>query len=211
MNKMIQNLFPTYLLHKKFKDYKLTNKKVIPILNELFNQKNALVPPWISTGWTKSTFPRVQGMNPIGKKLDILPEMKEATEAMLDACQEYFDLLKVSKKYKPELQEVWAQRYTEGRGDVHNHTKSLVGGALYLHVEGEQTITFENHLLHLYDSNLLSSFESESFSYTVKLEAGDLLVWPGWMNHSIEAKLPDNWNDDATRITVPFMAIGVEK
>lgn len=208
---MIENLFPTYLLYKKFENYKITYEKVKPKLNELFNQKNGLVPPWISTGWTRSTFPRTQGMDPIGKTLDKLPEMKEATQFILDACQEYFHILKVKKNLKPEIKEMWAQRYTEGIGDTHNHTASLVGGALYLHTEGEQTINFENHLLAIYDRHLLSSFQSDAFSYTFKLEAGDLLLWPGWMNHSIQAKLPYNWNNDATRISMPFMAIGVKR
>lgn len=208
---MIQNIFPSYLYRVKYLDYKKTYEKVLPKLNELWNQYDALIPPWISTGWTRSSFPRKPGMDPVGKRLDTLPEMQEAMVTVYEACEEYFKLLKINDNLKPDVQEMWAQRYTEGIGDNHNHTKYVLGGGLYLLVEGEQTITFENPSVSLYDDHLLKDFEPDALRQTILLEPGDLILWPGWMNHLIEAKKPNNWNGGATRITLPFMANGIPR
>jgi hypothetical protein len=207
---MIKNIFSTYLYRVKFHEYQKTYKKILPILEKLWSQDTALIPPWISTGWTRSSFPRLSTMDPIGKRLDTVPEMAEAMDFIYNSCEEYFKLLNIRSDLKPDIQEMWAQRYVEGVGDNHNHTKYLLGGGLYLLVEGEQTITFEHPSVSLYEKSLLTDFDQTALTETILLEPGDLILWPGWMNHQIVAKKPNNWKSGPTRITLPFMANGLQ-
>lgn len=204
----IENIFGGLLYRAKVERYKETLEAMTPLLNELFWQHDGLIPPWISTGWTRSTFPRYSYMNPVGAALHTVPEMSDMMDQLQTHLIEYCKLLGLNTKYTPQVDVMWAQRYIEGVGDNHNHTSHLISGGLYLLVEGEQTIYFDNPATQLYDSNLLDKFDEEQLRKKIILEPGDIILWPGWMNHQIEAKKPKNWNGGATRITVPLMANG---
>ena len=75
-------------------------------------------------------------------------------------------------------------------------------------IEGEQTIYFDNPATQLYNSDLLNKFDREQLRKKIILEPGDIILWPGWINHEIIAKKPSIWDGGATRITIPFMVNG---
>lgn len=204
----VENIFGAPLYRAKAENYKETLEEMTPLLNELFWQHDGLIPPWISTGWTRSTFPRYSHMNPIGKKLHTVLEMSSMMEQLQFHLNKYWKLLGLDTKYTPYVDVMWAQRYIEGVGDNHNHINHLVSGGLYLLVKGEQTIYFDNPATQLYNPKILDRFNDGELRRKIILEPGDIILWPGWMNHEIEAKKPADWDGGATRITVPFMANG---
>lgn len=204
----VENLFGSPLYTAKVTGYDETLTAMTALLDELFWQHDGLIPPWISTGWTRSTFPRYEHMNPIGKKLHTVPEMASMMEQINFHLCKYWKILGLDEKYSPYVDVMWGQRYVEGVGDNHNHTNHLVSGGLYLLVKGEQTIYFDHPGTQLYNPKLLNRFNKETLRKKLVLEPGHIVLWPGWMNHEIVAKKPSNWNDDATRITIPFMANG---
>mgnify|MGYP003641063965 FL=1 len=204
----VENIFGAPLYRAKVEKYKETLEAMTPLLNELFWQHDGLIPPWISTGWTRSTFPRYSHMNPIGRALHTVPQMSDMMDQLQTHLTEYWKLLGLNTKYTPYVDVMWAQRYIEGVGDNHNHPDHLISGGLYLLIKGEQTIYFDNPATQLYNSDLLNKFDREQLRKKIILEPGDIILWPGWINHEIIAKKPSIWDGGATRITIPFMVNG---
>ncbi len=203
---MILEWFGNPIYRTKLENYKDVYNIIIDDLNKLFYQDDGLVPPWISTGFTRSTFPRYEHMDPNGKLLFQNPKLKETMEHIQELLKEYWTMLNLNSNYDPNVEVMWAQRYETGIGDNHNHPNHLIGGGLYLLVEGEQTITFDHPSKSLYNKKLMPLFQQESLRETILLEPGDIIFWPGWMYHEIEAKTPQSWKKgDPTRITLPFM------
>lgn len=84
----------------------------------------------------------------------------------------------------------------------HHHAKNLLGGTYYINVpENSGKIGFFNPNMFAYYNN---QDPREKFllitDFDIQPSNGDLLIWPGWMDHEISA----NNTADQNRITVSF-------
>ena len=206
---MTETWFPIEIIRTKIERRQETLDAVLPHLEQLWAQHDALIPPWISSGGTYSTFPRNDKMDIAGKLLHEHPAMADAVEQIMIQVKEYWKVLGLDPSLTPVIQNMWAQRYIDGVGDKHNHPEFLIAGGLYLHVSGPQKIVFENPIALLYQPELVSAFDKDKLDVTIDLELSDLILWPGWMNHTITAEKPADWTSGPTRITLPFMVNGV--
>lgn len=105
---------------------------------------------------------------------------------------------------------MWGQSYISGIGFMHNHSEFSIAGGLYLECQGLQQMVFEHPHALLYPSHIRSTFAKEALEITIDVEEGDLILWPGWMNHMVLAQAPADWpNNYGSRISLPFMINGV--
>jgi hypothetical protein len=211
---MIEYWFPSPIIRTKISNSREILNDLLPYLNELWTQPDALIPPWIGTSTgghpNYSSFPTKETMDQGGKLLHQRSEMKDAIDQIMPHVLDYFNLLKVDKNLKPEITDMWCQTYISGIGFMHNHSEFLIGGGLYLECQGLQQMVFEHPHALLYEPHIRSSFPKESLEITVDVEEGDLILWPGWMNHMVVAQAPAGWpNNYGSRISLPFMINGV--
>lgn len=84
----------------------------------------------------------------------------------------------------------------------HHHSMNLLGGTYYIDVPPS------TGKIGFYDPNPFAYFNNQAPldkfllmpDFKFHTRAGDLLIWPGWMDHEISA----NSTPDSTRITVSF-------
>lgn len=203
----MDQVFPNYIYRKKVTGYQKALKDIKSHLDELWSQEDAMVPPWISKGEeTYSTYPKNDRLDPNGNQLHLHPAMKEIIPQINDMIREYQKVLELDESLEFYINEMWSQKYINGIGKNHNHPEYLISGGLYLLVEGTQRITMEDPAVLLFNQELIPYFKKERLKKVIDLEEGDVLLWPGWMNHEIEAIKPKDWNTkNPTRITMPFM------
>lgn len=203
----MDQVFPNYIYRKKVTGYQKALEDIKSHLDELWSQEDAMVPPWISKGEeTYSTYPKNDRLDPRGNQLHLHPAMKEIMPQINDMIREYQKVLELDESLEFYINEMWSQKYINGIGKNHNHPEYLISGGLYLLVEGNQRITMEDPAVLLFNQELIPYFKKERLKKVIDLEEGDVLLWPGWMNHEIEAIKPKDWNTkDPTRITMPFM------
>ena len=213
---MIYNWFPSPIIHTKIGNSREILNAILPYLNELWSQPDALIPPWIGTSTGSSinysTFPTNDTMDPGGRSLHTRPEMQDAVTQLMTHVNEYWKLMKLDPAMNPVITDMWCQTYISGTGFKHNHDEYLIGGGLYFECNGKQQMIFESPIPMLYQPHLLDAFPQESLEVTVDLEEGDLILWPGWMNHTVVAQAPEGWpNNYGSRISLPFMINGIKK
>lgn len=204
---MFEDRYPIY--RNKLTCIQETTQGILPYLETLWNQHDALVPPWVATGGAFSTFPKKEGMDINGKLLHQHPAMSNAINEISTMIDTYWQEINLSQKYKPEIDVMWAQRYIIGEGHNHNHPEYVISGGLYLHVSGKQKITMQTASVSLYNKEVHSALDKTHWD--IDLEIGDVLIWPGWMYHSISSVAPENHDGSPTRITMPFMVKAVER
>tara|TARA_R110000803_G_scaffold170976_1_gene233910 strand:- start:256 stop:933 length:678 start_codon:yes stop_codon:yes gene_type:complete len=103
--------------------------------------------------------------------------------------------LNYNSKLKPGIRQMWALKTLPGGTSVypHNHSPYPLAGVLYLKLEkGMGNIIFENpnnlvvgmdpYNWDEWNSNTNRSFVQD----TVKVETGDLIIFPGWLRHFTE-------------------------
>ena len=102
------------------------------------------------------------------------------------------------------ITESWiAKTISGGHHSIHNHPNSLFSGVLYLQTPTDSSILFH------YDNDLFKNFNFE-FNFNnfneynskvsrVMLNNSDLIIFPSWLNHSVEIN-----NSQTERIVLGF-------
>lgn len=175
-------------------------------LIDLYNQSPTKEGNFYGTGLTTYFF------NDFTSHLDTLPIFKELSEMILLKATEYVNnrILELNKLginlEKPkelEIVNLWfnVNPYGGYQGK-HHHAMNLLGGTYYINTpEDSGKIIFSNPNPFSYLKNqepVINHLTSSDFRFNP--EPGDLLIWPGWMDHEITSN--DNVNDN--RITVSF-------
>lgn len=158
--------------------------------------------------------------------LDSLPEFQELKQLILTKSEQYirnrakvmqehgvFGIVNdVEFKLKDvglTISKLWFNVNPKGGYQGrHHHSSNLLGGTYYLSVpESSGAIGFTNPNQFSYLNNQRPRHEHLTIdSFTMYTEAGDLLIWPGWMDHEISLNVVSeprmtlswgvNWGDD---------------
>ena len=93
----------------------------------------------------------------------------------------------------------WCSVYREGdHHGSHNHPNSLIAGTYYAQVVADSSsITLEapwkNHVMH-------DTLPFKESTYPYKPNAGDMLLWPSWLDHRVNPQV----KTDNPRIAISF-------
>lgn len=181
---MIHNLKPVPIYHQKCH---LNIKTVLDYLNKIDYEYISKNDNYFSTN-TKIL--NDNKLYDIKKEID--KKVLEFTTSILGIEQELY------------ITESWiAKTISGGHHSIHNHPNSLFSGVLYLQTPTDSSILFH------YDNDLFKNFNFE-FNFNnfneynskvsrVMLNNSDLIIFPSWLNHSVEIN-----NSQTERIVLGF-------
>lgn len=207
------NPFPAPIAYDK--DSKVSNHDyLIALVNDLYSQSPVKEEGnFYNNGFTTYFY------EDFTSHLDVLPELNELKQLIINKSEEY--LIELAKHMELhggpnhqiiklklhnvgiKIQKMWFNVNPPGayQGN-HHHSKNLLGGTYYLSIpENSGKIVFgsPNQFAWYknqdpYDSHLLFD------KFDISTLDGDLLIWPGWMDHEISL----NKNSKDNRITISW-------
>ncbi len=136
--------------------------------------------------------------NSVSKYVSVLDNTE--LEFCKKVCQEHLDIyIKNTLDCKQEfyITNSWIARSKPGESHhVHFHPNSIVSGVLYLQAFENCGNIILHHKSSLrqnfdfsYDLNSYNIFNSQTWRYSVK--TGNILIFPSWVNHSVEENRSD--------------------
>jgi len=124
----------------------------------------------------------------IKRDMHTWPELKEIVEFIEYHSRIYWKEIGYKDSMKPGIYEMWVNRYPPGSFiDYHNHSPIHMTSTFILKAEKTSgNIIFENPLQTLlkhqpYEVNAENFYHL--FEYEVESSAGDLIIFPGYLNH----------------------------
>lgn len=186
-------MFPTTLLSCRLPEHERLNDSLV----EYINKERSAAPD----GRTRSNALGWQSGN-----LDFdVPVVAEFAKLVLERAREYGLALKWSLPSHMQLvmREIWANANGKyAYNNVHNHPNSLLSGVYYVRVEGNCGD------LSLFDPRKQAWTMQPEYSerdsmnspvHFIGPEAGSLIIFPSWLEHSVNQNL-----SDADRISISF-------
>jgi uncharacterized protein (TIGR02466 family) len=133
------------------------------------------------------------------RELNNTQELRKIKSFINEHAEIFWKELGYSDKQKPSVFEMWTNRYKTGSFiDMHNHSPIQLTASFYLQqpLDGGNLV-FENPIASLlkhqpYDHSLIRD-NPEHWEYTVPIKTGDLVIFPGYLNHRT---LPNNSTRD---------------
>jgi uncharacterized protein (TIGR02466 family) len=135
------------------------------------------------------------------RDLHELPQFQKLKSFIENHAKIYWQQLGYNEYYNPKVIEMWCNIYrNESFIDLHNHAPRTLTSSFYLRKESKiGNIVFEHPLstllkhqpYYIDKNNYHKLFEEE-----IDAEGGDLIIFPGWLNHKT---LP---NGDEDRIMI---------
>lgn len=177
--KMINSLFPIKIYKTKFtgdmSSLLGTLEKFIEFDNTLINNQGSM---------------RGNGVCSYVERRDLhtLPEFKLLVDFITEQAANYWRELNYDDFYKPKIVEMWYNVYKKDSFiDLHNHAPRVLTSSFYLRkTPGVGNIVFENplstllkHQPYQINKNTYHTLFEQEFD----AETGDLVLFPGWLNH----------------------------
>lgn len=136
--------------------------------------------------------------NSVSKNVSVLDHIE--LNQCKQICQEHLDIyIKNTLDCKQEfyITNSWIARSRPGeKHHVHFHPNSIVSGVLYLQATkncGDLILhhksSLRNNFDFSYDVNSYNIFNSQTWRYNVT--SGNILIFPSWVNHSVEENCSD--------------------
>ena len=136
------------------------------------------------------------------RDLHTLDEFKGLVNFINKHVQRYWQEINYDPCYKPYVEEMWYNVYKKDAFiDIHNHAPRVMTASFYVTKEsGNSNIIFENPMSLLLKHQpyyINKDLYHTEFEQEVDAQSGDLIIFPGWLNH----KSVKN-NSDADRIMI---------
>jgi uncharacterized protein (TIGR02466 family) len=137
------------------------------------------------------------------RKLHNHDEFKLLVSLIETHANRYWRALEYAPLQKPKVYEMWTNVYKKDSFiEMHSHSPVTITASFYLQqpVNGGN-LAFENPMLQLmkhqpYDPALIR-YHSETWEYSVPVKTGDLILFPGYLNHRTDPN-----QSDQDRITI---------
>jgi uncharacterized protein (TIGR02466 family) len=131
------------------------------------------------------------------RNLHQLPEFKIVVDFITEHMNHFWHELGYSGS--PFLYEHWANRYPPGAFiDIHNHAPIPLTASFYLKKEPDAgDLVFENPLETTLKHQPYAKLHNRDqyhalFDYNVEIAEGDLVIFPGWLNHRTQCNRSDS-------------------
>ena len=136
------------------------------------------------------------------RELHLNPAFKDITDVIFQHVNIFWKEL--GYNHTPYIYEMWTNKYPpESFIDAHNHAPIPLTVSFYLKKETNAgNLVFENPLEALLKHQPIKALQDRNayhtlFDYEVKVEAGDLVIFPGWLRHKTQV---NNSNSDRIMI-----------
>ena len=139
----------------------------------------------------------------------VLDRWPTLNRTILDCCQQFAnEVLGIRDPLR--ITQSWINRYRPGEYiHQHNHPNSLVSATWYWQLPETAEILFHRHALNSahtwtmkFDRHGDSASGFAAQITSIRVEEGDLLIWPSYLVHSVPA-----WNHDEPRYSLSLNAM----
>jgi uncharacterized protein (TIGR02466 family) len=130
------------------------------------------------------------------------PCLKQLKKELLNAVDKYYiNIIDAKDKINPYITQSWLNY--SNKGDYHHsheHPNSLVSGVFYIKAdEQKDKITFHKNFYSTIKLRPKNYNLWNSLSWWIPVKSGDILLFPSYLNHSVETK-----EDNDIRISLAF-------
>jgi uncharacterized protein (TIGR02466 family) len=155
--------------------------------------------------YIKNLKKRENVLNTVTTNTNVLkdPILTDLKQFILKEVNVYFsEIIKTNNVITPYITQSWCN-YTyqnQGHHHQHRHQNSFLSGVLYIKsLKEKDSIKFTSPVWQTFSFNIkeYNALNSQSMSFAV--ESGDLLLFPSYLEHSVETKV-----DNKERISLAF-------
>ena len=182
-------MFPTFVWKSELlpEIHQSLNQRIIATLNELRRSVPALVP---GQAWQSN------------QALHRLDEFRPLVACVIEAAEAALGYLKIDDD-AIEITGCWANVNAPGAGHrMHSHPNNFLSGVYYVKTQaGADTVNFHDPRVQtdIMRPPVTELTADNTDQVVVKVSNGTLLVFPSWLQHSVDAN-----RSDAERISVSF-------
>jgi len=189
---MFKNLFSVPIFHGKLDNWKKYNRDLLPVCHEVRKETEDMSTlPWNCHVWSTYGY---------DDQLYKRKQFQEIAKAINVYVRAYLDKRQWKKQEKIVMSELWVNY--QGRyqfQEYHDHRERVLSGVYYIDVPpGAPDLIIKTPLKANFDDLMFESKESSEV-HKLKIETGDLVLFPGWLEHGVDANLTDK-----PRINIAF-------
>ena len=189
---MFKNLFSVPIFHGKLDNWKKYNRDLLPVCHEVRKETEDMSKlPWNCHVWSSYAY---------DDQLFKRPEFQEISRVIAKYVRAYMDKRQWKGEAKMLMTELWVNYQEKYQyQEYHDHRERVVSGIYYIDVpEGTPGIMMQTPLKANFDDLFFNEDAVQEVNH-LKIETGDILLFPSWLNHGVKANMTEN-----ARINIAF-------
>ena len=182
---MFKNLFSVPIFHGKLDNWKKYNRDLLPICQEVRKETEDMSElPWNCNVWSSYAY---------DSQLYKRPEFQEISRAIAQYVRVYLDKRQWKNETKILMTELWVNYQSKYQyQEYHDHRERLISGIYYIDVpEGTPGIMMKTPLKANFDDLFFNEDAVQEVNH-LKIETGDILLFPSWLDHGGKANMTDS-------------------
>ena len=189
---MWKNLFSVPIFHGKLDNWKKYRRDLLPVCHEVRKETDDMSGlPWNCHVWSTYAY---------DKRLYKRKEFQEVSKAISVYVRSYLDRRKWKKQDKIVMTELWVNYQDKYQfQEYHDHKERVLSGIFYLEVpDNAPGLIIQNPQKANFDDLFFFQEEVQDVN-EIDVETGDLIMFPGWLDHGVNANMTDK-----PRINIAF-------
>ena len=189
---MFKNLFSVPIFHGKLDNWKKYNRDLLPVCHEVRKETEDMSKlPWNCHVWSSYAY---------DDQLFKRPEFQEISKVIAMYVRSYMDKRQWKGEAKMLMTELWVNYQEKYQyQEYHDYRERVISGIYYIDVpEGTPGIMMQTPLKANFDDLFFNEDAVQEVNH-LKIETGDILLFPSWLNHGVKANMTEN-----ARINIAF-------
>ena len=182
---MFKNLFSVPIFHGKLDNWKKYNRDLLPLCQEVRKETDDMSNlPWNCNVWSTYAY---------DDQLFKRPEFQEVCKAIALYVRAFLERRQWKGERKILMTEMWVNHQDKYQfQEYHDHRERIISGIYYIDVpEGTPGIMMKTPLKANFDDLFFNEDSCQEVNH-LKIETGDLLLFPSWLDHGVKANMTDN-------------------
>ena len=182
---MFKNLFSVPIFHGKLDNWKKYNRDLLPVCHKVRKETEDMSElPWNCHVWSSYAY---------DDQLFKRPEFQEISKVIAKYVRAYMDKRQWKGEAKMLMTELWVNYQEKYQyQEYHDHRERVISGIYYIDVpEGTPGIMMKTPLKANFDDLFFNEDAVQEVNH-LKIETGDILLFPSWLDHGVKANMTDS-------------------
>ena len=182
---MFKDLFKVPIFHGKLDNWKKYNRDLLPLCKEIRKETDDMSGlPWNCNVWSTYAY---------DDQLFKRSEFQEVSRAIATYVRSYLDRRQWKGEAKILMTELWVNHQDKYQyQEYHDHRERIISGIYYIDVpEGAPGIMMKTPLKANFDDLFFNEDAVQEVNH-LKIETGDILLFPSWLDHGVKANMTDS-------------------
>ena len=182
---MFKDLFKVPIFHGKLDNWKKYNRDLLPLCKEIRKETDDMSGlPWNCNVWSTYAY---------DDQLFKRSEFQEVSRAIATYVRSYLDRRQWKGDAKILMTELWVNHQDKYQyQEYHDHRERIISGIYYIDVpEGAPGIMMKTPLKANFDDLFFNEDAVQEVNH-LKIETGDILLFPSWLDHGVKANMTDS-------------------